>query len=91
LAERENPTIKVETSLEGREVILAVIDNGPGIDLDDPSRVFDVFYSTKPNRGLGIGLSTAKLIVEMYDGSISVKSDPGVHTEFRIKLKQSDD
>lgn len=90
LAETVDPTIGIETSPDGSEVILAVIDNGPGIDLDDPSRVFDVFYSTKPNRGLGIGLSTAKLIVEMYDGSISVKSDPGMRTEFQIKLKQSD-
>jgi len=91
LTETENPTIILEASRVGSEVVLTVSDNGPGIDLEDTNRVFDFFYSTKPDTGVGIGLSITKLIVEMYDGLISVKSDPGIRTEFRMKFKHSQD
>jgi signal transduction histidine kinase len=62
-------------------------DNGAGIPRENLQRVFDAFYSTKPDNGTGIGLAMAKKIIEMYDGEISVSSDHGKGTTFSLKLK----
>ena len=66
---------------------LSFVDNGCGIPADSIERIFDTFYSTKPDRGTGIGLSTTRKIIEMYGGSISVTSEPGKETCFYIKAK----
>ncbi len=66
----EMPTISVNARREGGRVILELKDNGPGLAEDDLPRIFDSFFSTKPN-GLGLGLSICRSIVEAHGGSIS--------------------
>jgi signal transduction histidine kinase len=63
-----------------------VEDNGPGIQQSMMSHLFELFHSTKGNRGTGIGLAVTKKIVEEHEGSISVKSAPGEGTTFTVKL-----
>jgi signal transduction histidine kinase len=48
--------------------------------------MFELFHSTKGNRGTGLGLAVAKKIVDEHEGSITVKSTPGEGTSFTIRL-----
>jgi signal transduction histidine kinase len=69
-----------------RQIILEVIDNGAGIPPNLMKHLFELFHSTKGNRGTGIGLAVTKKIVEEHEGSISVKSSPGEGTSFTVRL-----
>jgi signal transduction histidine kinase len=50
-------------------IVVAVRDSGPGLDPASPERVFDAFYTTKPD-GLGIGLSVCRSIIEAHGGRL---------------------
>jgi len=72
-----------------RGVLLRVRDTGTGIKSGDVENIFDRFYqvdgsSSREYEGTGIGLSLVKELVELHDGSIRVKSDPGFGTEFSM-------
>jgi signal transduction histidine kinase len=69
---------------EGAAVRCAVIDTGPGIPADQLQRIFGRFWQAKPSdrRGLGLGLTIAKSIVEAHGGRIGADSRPGEGTEF---------
>jgi signal transduction histidine kinase len=71
---------------ENRQTIIEVIDNGKGIQPNLMRNLFELFHSTKGNRGTGIGLAVTKKIVEEHEGSISVKSTPGEGSTFTVKL-----
>jgi two-component system, NtrC family, sensor kinase len=71
---------------ENKQSVLEVIDNGVGIPPAMMPHMFELFHSTKGNRGTGLGLAVAKKIVEEHDGSISVKSKQGEGTTFTIRL-----
>lgn len=67
-------------------VEVQIIDNGPGIPQDKLSRVFDAFFTTKPQgHGIGLGLDLARRILHRYHGEIYVHSKPG-RTEFMVSL-----
>lgn len=68
---------------------LSVRDSGPGIAQQDLERIFDRFFqvdgsSSREYEGTGIGLSLVKELVELHNGVIDVKSEPGFGTEFNI-------
>jgi signal transduction histidine kinase len=71
---------------ESRQLILEVIDNGVGIDEPMMRHMFELFHSTKGNRGTGLGLAVTKKIVEEHEGAISVQSKVGEGTTFTIRL-----
>jgi two-component system, NtrC family, sensor histidine kinase PilS len=66
-------------------VEIVVADTGRGIALADLERIFDPFYTTKPD-GTGLGLPTVHRIVESHAGAIEVDSQPGAGTRFRVRL-----
>ncbi len=68
------------------ELHVEVVDNGSGVPPSMMPHMFELFHSTKGNRGTGLGLAVAKKIVEEHDGSISVRSAPGEGTTFTVKL-----
>jgi len=67
------------------EVQIHVIDTGPGIDADNLGKVFQPYYSSK-KRGTGLGLPTARRIVEEHGGTLTVHSELGRGTDFVIAL-----
>jgi signal transduction histidine kinase/pSer/pThr/pTyr-binding forkhead associated (FHA) protein len=80
--------IRIECRYDGdnRQTVLEVVDNGIGIPPTMMNHMFELFHSTKGNRGTGLGLAVAKKIVEEHEGTISVKSVPKEGTTFTVVL-----
>jgi signal transduction histidine kinase len=79
-------------SRDGR-VVLSVMDNGPGIPVQDLPRIFERFYQVDKSRvrvrkegGAGLGLAIAREIVQAHGGTIWVESVEGLGTRFNVEL-----
>jgi two-component system sensor kinase FixL len=70
------------------QVELAVMDSGPGIEPDKLPRLFEPFYTTKP-KGMGMGLSIARTIVEAHGGRLWAENNESGGAAFRIMLPAS--
>jgi signal transduction histidine kinase len=79
--------IAVTGCAQGDALTVRFEDNGIGISRDEIGKVFEAFYSTKPTTGTGLGLPMARKIMEMYDGSIEVTSQPDRGAIFVLTLK----
>ena len=82
------PTVGVATKQVGQQVEICVTDNGTGIPAEVQARIFQPFFTTKPTgEGTGLGLSLAHdIITKGHGGTLTVESQPGVGTTFRIAL-----
>ena len=83
----KNPRIHVSSYLdeENKEYIFSVQDNGRGIEEKDLEKVFDIFKRLHPEngfKGIGIGLSVSKKIVERHGGRMWVESEPEIGSKF---------
>lgn len=84
----EDDTIMVNARVEGDVAVIEIEDSGIGIAPDDLPRIFDRFFhagdQSRRDGGTGLGLAIVKAIVEAHNGTISVTSELGVGTAFRI-------
>jgi signal transduction histidine kinase len=78
-------TVTVRTNNESSQAQVSVIDTGPGIDAAILHRIFDAFFTTKPN-GLGVGLSISRTIIESHGGELWAESLPGAGASFHFTL-----
>ncbi len=86
-----NPQIKISTFSSGKNMIIRVADQGIGMSKDQLSKIFDQFYRIPTGnlhdvKGFGLGLSYVNNIVKRMSGTIKVKSEKDVGSEFEISL-----
>jgi len=68
---------------------IRITDTGSGISKEDLSKIFEPFFSTKGQKGTGLGLAVIWGIIDNHNGSITVDSEPGKGTTFTIRLPLS--
>lgn len=78
-------TIRIRFETAGERIRVAVIDEGPGIPEEIRAKIFTPFFTTKA-RGTGLGLSTAKRLVEAQRGSITIDCPSGGGTSVTVEL-----
>ena len=79
----------IKARIEGEQAVLVVRDDGPGIPPEDLPYVFERFYRVDKSRsrytgGVGLGLTIARRLAEAHGGDISVTSQEGQGSEFRV-------
>ncbi|MBD1943095.1 HAMP domain-containing protein [Coleofasciculus sp. FACHB-712] len=85
----EKGQILIRTSInESDWVVVAIADNGSGMNQEIQQRIFDPFFTTKPvGKGTGLGLSISyQLVVEKHNGQLKCISDPGEGAQFIIEI-----
>lgn len=71
----------------GAHVLLEITDQGPGMEETVLERVFDPFFTTRPETGArGLGLARVQAIIQAHGGMVSVRSSPGAGTTVRVLL-----
>jgi two-component system phosphate regulon sensor histidine kinase PhoR len=87
----EEGSITLTCKEENNQLVIRVKDTGIGMEKENLNRIFERFYRVDKGRsrkqgGTGLGLSIVKHIVELYNGTIRVESEPDVGTEFEVRL-----
>jgi len=71
---------------DGRPAVrISVADRGVGLHADDATRMFDAFYTTKP-QGMGLGLAISRSIIEAHHGRLWAEPNQGPGATFSIRL-----
>ena len=81
--------VAVTVRSEPAGVVVRVRDNGPGIPEAEQAKIWTRLYrgdKSRSQRGLGLGLSLVKAVVEAHQGEVSVASQPGEGSAFTIRL-----
>jgi signal transduction histidine kinase len=81
--------VDVEVRAADGLALLRVRDTGPGIPADEMPRIFDRLFrgdTSRTERGLGLGLSLVKAIVEAHGGTVEVATEPGQGSVFTVAL-----
>ena len=81
--------VDVEVRRDAHAAVLRVRDTGPGIPADELPRIFDRLFrgdTSRAERGLGLGLSLVKAVVEAHGGSVEVRSELGRGSTFSVSL-----
>jgi PAS domain S-box-containing protein len=81
---------RASAEAEGTDVLIAVRDSGPGLNPKGLDRLFDAFYTTKP-QGLGMGLAISRSIIEAHGGRLWAKANAPRGTVFQFTLPTRDE
>ncbi|HQE30193.1 MAG TPA: ATP-binding protein, partial [Phycisphaerae bacterium] len=84
--------VEVTVGRDGEYVTLAVADTGIGIEPEEATKLFGEFVRIKNEKtrnilGSGLGLSIVQKLAELYDGSVTVASQPDAGSTFTVRLK----
>jgi len=87
----KKPAIVVATEDQGKGLLISITDNGTGISKNNQKKIFDKLYRVPTGdvhnvKGFGLGLSYVKFIAEKHGGQVSVESEPGKGSTFRVWL-----
>jgi nitrogen fixation/metabolism regulation signal transduction histidine kinase len=85
---RDNPVIMIETKRVGDQIVLTVIDNGPGFQSGLIEQAFDPYVTSKP-KGTGLGLAIVRRIVEEHGGQVELENAPEGGARIGITLPAS--
>jgi signal transduction histidine kinase len=86
-------TVTVDVSTDNRWAVLRVRDTGTGITASELPRIWDRLFRgdrSRTERGLGLGLSLVKAVVEAHGGKVEVESEPGRGSVFTVSLPPPD-
>jgi signal transduction histidine kinase len=78
--------VAVTVTKEAEDMVIAVTDDGPGIAPERMEKIWEPFYSTKTESGLGLGLDLCRSIIEWHRGTIQCRSEPGCGATFTVRL-----
>jgi two-component system sensor histidine kinase HydH len=78
-------SVSIDCRLNDAVYEISFIDNGSGIDSNTLTKVFEPFYTTKPN-GTGLGLAVTRKIIEGHGGTLKIKSEAGKGTTVSVRL-----
>ena len=93
----DSPELRLSLQIQGKEALVEVIDQGPGLAKAYHKRIFEKFYrpgneQTRQSKGTGLGLFIAKKVVEAHQGQISLRDNQphGLIFSIRLPLTQPD-
>jgi signal transduction histidine kinase len=78
-------TLTLDAGADKNHLQITVADRGGGIDSETLKKIFEPYFTTKPN-GSGLGLAIARRIAEAHGGTITVESEPQRGSRFRVLL-----
>jgi len=84
--EEKEGILTIQTILEESVIAIAITDNGKGMSSDEMDKLFEPFFTAKPN-GLGLGLTSTKNILTSHNADILVASEPDKGTTFNVIFK----
>ena len=88
----EGGRVRLSCAIEAGSAVVRVRDTGMGIPAEEQPRIWERLYrgdKSRSQRGLGLGLSLVKAIVEAHHGTVAVQSEPGAGAEFIVRLPLS--
>src|SRR2546426_334545 len=85
LNDRGRLTVGVLYTAEAQTITVAIDDTGPGMGDETLARVFDLFFTTKPD-GTGLGMAIARSVIDLHGGELTIQSSPGHGTRVRIRI-----
>jgi two-component system sensor histidine kinase BaeS len=86
LANTERGGVKVDYGRDKRDFYIEIQDSGKGMPDEETPKIFERFYKGRDSKGLGLGLSIVKELLDVMQGSIDIKSAPGKGTTVKLTL-----
>lgn len=85
-------TVRLEAVTDGDDLVVRVVDRGPGLTPEEAHRIFQRFYQGgnqgRGHKGAGLGLAIVKSLVEAHGGTVGITSQPGEGATFWFRLKR---
>ena len=78
-------TVTTAYAADTRTLTVTIEDTGAGMSEETLSRMFDLFFTTKP-QGTGLGMALARSVIDLHAGALSINSTPGKGTRVTVRL-----
>lgn len=84
------PPVRISVERDRDEVLMSIVDAGPGVDPEERARIFERFHRTEGSRalpGIGLGLSNVRVLAQACGGAVWVEDAPESGAAFRVRLQ----